>query len=444
MNNIRKSKSTLANPTLTVIDAIAMTIGVVIGAGIFETPALVAINAGSSSNALLIWCLGGVISFIGGLCYAELATAYPHAGGSYYYFQKAFGYQVAFLFAWARLTVLQTGSIVLLAFVFGDYASQIYLLGDYSSSIYAGVAIALLSGLNLLGIRQGKWMQNCLALAQVTGLLLVIVVGLVFTPDSIQPETASSPTQANIGLALVFVLLTYGGWNEAAYISAELKDVRRNMSRSLLWSIGSISLLYLLINFAYLHGMGFAGLTASKAVAADLMRSTLGNWGAVSIALLVAVATLCSLNATIFTGARTNYALGNDFQLFAWLGHWAVRSKTPTNALLVQGAIALFLVLLGAFTRNGFETMVEYTTPVFWFFFLLTGISLFVLRIREPEITRPFQVPLYPLTPILFCGTCVYMLQSSLAYTGIGAIVGVAVLLAGVPLWLKIRKAQHN
>lgn len=395
-------KSTVTKSMLSVWDAVALIVGIVIGAGIFETPSLVASNAGSPSIALLIWCVGGAISLVGALCYAELATAYPHPGGSYYYFQRAFGNNIAFLFAWARLTVLQTGSIVLLGFVFGDYASQVFSLGDYSASIYAAIAIILFSGLNILGIQQSKWTQNWLAVAQVLGLLAVIVVGLFFTPPS-SPTISPAPTsQSNLGLAMVFVLLTYGGWNEAAHISAELRDVRRNMSRSLLWSIGIITLLYLLINFAYFHGLGFSRIVDSQAVAADLMRIKIGNWGVVSISLLVSIATLCSLNATIFTGARTNYALGRDFRLFTWIGSWRERAKTPVNALLVQGAIALLLVLLGTFTRKGFETMVEYTTPVFWFFFLLTGISLIVLRMREPECDRPFRVPLYPFTPLLF------------------------------------------
>lgn len=360
-------KSTVTKPMLSVWDAVALIVGIVIGAGIFETPSLVAINAGSPSIALLVWFVGGGISLVGALCYAELATAYPHPGGSYYYFQRAFGKNIAFLFAWARLTVLQTGSIVLLGFVFGDYASQVFSLGDYSASIYAAIAIILFSGLNILGIQQSKWTQNWLAVAQVLGLLAVIVVGLVFTPPS-SPTISPSPTsQSNLGLAMVFVLLTYGGWNEAAHISAELRDVRRNMSRSLLWSLGIITLLYLLINFAYFHGLGFSRIVDSQAVAADLMRGTIGNWGVVSISLLVAIATLCSLNATIFTGARTNYALGRDFRLFTWLGSWN-RANTPINALLVQGAIVLLLVLLGTLTRKGFETMVEYTSPVFWFF----------------------------------------------------------------------------
>jgi APA family basic amino acid/polyamine antiporter len=430
---------TEAKPTLSVIDAVALIVGIVIGAGIFETPPLVATNSGSGNNTLLIWGLGGVISLIGALCFAELATTYPHPGGSYYYFQRAFGNGIAFIFAWARLTVLQTGSIVLLAFVFGDYASQIFRLGDYSSSIYATGAVIVFSLLNYLGIQQAKWTQNWLVFLQLFGVLSVILVGLIFTEPTTAIEVNPPNTQINLGLALVFVLLTYGGWNEAAYISAELKDVRRNMSRSLLWSIGIITVIYLLLNFAYLQGLGFTRTASSEAVAAELMRGTIGSWGAVGISAIVAIATLCSLNATILTGARTNYALGRDFPLFTFLGCWKHNRKTPANALIVQGAIALVLLFFGTLARNGFEAMVDYTAPVFWLFFLLTGISLFVLRMREPYTERSFRVPFYPLTPALFCFICVYMLQSSLVYTGIGALVGVAVLLAGIPLYLKMR-----
>jgi basic amino acid/polyamine antiporter, APA family len=430
-------------PALTFFDAIAIIVGIVIGAGIFETPALVAANAGSAIGVIFLWLLGGVISLIGGLCYAELATTYPHPGGNYYYLIRAFGRNVGFLFAWARMTILQTGSIALLSFVFGDYASQVLSLGSYSPAIYAALAIAVFTSLNLIGVHQGKWTQNWLALVQVLGLLLLVLVGLLWssTPAPVVPnETTSS---GNLGLAMIFVLLSYGGWNEAAYISAELQDVRRNMIRALLWSIGIISGIYLLINLAYLRGLGVAGMAQSKAVAADLMRQVVGEWGAVFISLLITIAALSSMNATIFTGARTNYALGQDFPLFRFLGGWHHRSNTPTQALLVQGAISLALVLLGSLTREGFKTMVDYTAPVFWLFFLLTGISLFVLRAKEPNAPRPFRVPLYPVTPILFCLSCAYLLYSSLNYTGMGAMVGVAVLLAGIPvlLWMQLRSS---
>ncbi len=204
--------------------------------------------------------------------------------------------------------------------------------------------------------------------------------------------------------------------------------------RSLLWSLGIITTLYLLINLAYLRGLGLESMAQSQAVGAELMRRAFGEPGAVLMSLIVIICALSSLNATIFTGARTNYALGQDIFLFRSLGRWQSSGSTPTTALVVQGAIALVLVGLGTLTRNGFETMVDYTAPVFWFFFLLTGISLIVLRIREPHHLRPFRVPYYPITPILFCGVCAYLLYSSVVYTGIGAIVGIVVVAIGVPL----------
>lgn len=422
-------------PTLTVLDAVALIVGLVVGVGIFRTPPAVAANAGGEGTFLLAWLLGGLISLVGALCYAELATAYPHAGGDYHYLTRAFGKEISFLFAWARMTVIQTGSIAMLGFAFGDYASELLSLGPHSSSLYAALAVAGLTALNVMGVQQGKWTQNLLTAAKVVGLSLVVVVGIALAHPSGEPTSTDAPKTA-FGMAMIFVLLTYGGWNEAAYISAELKEVRRNMVRALLWGVGLITAIYLLANLAYLKGLGLAGVSASKAVAAELMRQVAGDAGARSIGLLVAISALGAMNATIFTGARTNYAWGRDTPLLAFLGRWRAGAETPANALLAQGLIALALVLLGTWTRRGFETMVDYTAPVFWFFFLLTGLSLFVLRTSEGDWPRPFQVPLYPLLPLVFCATCLYMLHSSLAYTQVGAMVGVAVLLAGVPVLL--------
>jgi basic amino acid/polyamine antiporter, APA family len=204
-----------------------------------------------------------------------------------------------------------------------------------------------------------------------------------------------------------------------------------------------VTALYVLVNLAYLRGLGLAGVAASKAPAADLMLRAAGEGGAVLVAALVMLAALTSANATTIMGARTSYALGRDEPLFGALGRWNERASGPVAALVVQGAIALLLVGFGALTRKDFETLVEYTAPVFWFFFLMTGLSLFVLRAREPGVERPFRVPLYPLTPALFCATCAYLLYSSVAYTGEGAAVGLAVLGAGViPLWLARRSER--
>lgn len=428
---------------LGLVDAVAIIVGIVIGAGIFETPALVAANAGNPMVVIGLWFAGGVISLIGALCFAELATTYPHPGGSYYYLNRGFGKQIAFLFAWGRLSVVQTGSIAILAFVFGDYTAQIFSLdglgniSNYSASIYAGLAIILSTGLNIIGIRQGKQAQNWLSALKILGLVLVVLTGLIFAlnfaPTQSLPTSSNTSSNSNLGLGLVFVLLSYGGWNEAAFISAELKNVKRNMLHSLLWSIGIITVIYMLINFAYLQGLGVTTMANSKAVAADLMRKVLGEPGAIFISLLIAISTLGALNATILTGARSNYALGQDFSLFSFLGKWNNSTKTPINAYLLQGIISLALIVLGSITRKGFETMVDFTAPVFWLFFLLVGVSLFILRFRDKQIHRPFEVPLYPLTPVIFCLTCGYLLYSSIAYTEIGALVGVAVVLAGIP-----------
>lgn len=417
---------------LSLTDAIAIIVGIVIGAGIFETPALVAANSSHPSGVIWTWIIGGIVSLIGALCYAELATTYPHVGGNYEYLKRAFGQQTAFLFAWARMTVIQTGSIALLAFVFGDYASQLLPLGSFSTSIYAVSAIVLLTSFNLIGIRQGKRIQNWLTVITILGLLTVIVLGLLLA-SPLPQSTAPSPASSNWGSAMLFVLLSYGGWNEAAYISAEIRHPNRNIVRSLMWSIGIITALYLLINIAYLRGLGLSGMAQSSAIAADLMRQALGESGAVLISVLIAATALGSLNASIFTGARTNYAFGQDVPLFRFLGRWRTRSGTPMTGFLVQGAIALLLVLMGTLTRNGFEAMVDYTAPVFWFFFLLSGISLILLRVREPHRLRPFEVPFYPLTPLLFCAVCAYLLYSSLVYTGFSAIAGVIIVVLGIP-----------
>jgi basic amino acid/polyamine antiporter, APA family len=265
------------------------------------------------------------------------------------------------------------------------------------------------------------------------------------------PAAAAPPGMAAFGLAMVFVLLTYGGWNEAAYISAELRDEHRNMVRALVISIVLITALYLLVTWAYWRGLGLQGMAKSEALAADLMRVAFGTVGEKVIAVMVAVSALTSINATMIVGARTNYALGQDWPVLGRLALWDGRRGSPANAMHVQNLAALLLVGLGAWTGSGFRSMVEFTAPVFWLFFLLSGLSLFVLRTREPDADRPFKVPLYPLLPVLFCATCAYMLWSSLSYVysqslgGLNAAwIGVAVLALGCVLLLLVGRTPSR
>jgi basic amino acid/polyamine antiporter, APA family len=412
-------------------DAIGLIVGTIVGVGIFRTPSLVAEHAGSASVALIAWVAGGLVSLLGALCYAELASTYPNTGGDYHYLTRAFGWRLGFLFAWARLTVVQTGAIALLAFVLGDYAAEVLRLGPWGSPLCAGAIVAVLTVTNIIGVRQGAATQNFLTTLEIGGILLVALAGLAAEPTAAAIGGRAPSTSGAFGLVMVFVLLTYGGWNEAAYLSGELRDPGRTMVRALVWSLVLVTGLYVLINWTFLTTLGVAGVAGSKAVAADVVHQTLGSGGARLTGALVVVAAVTSINAAIFTGSRSSYAVGRDVRALGFLGHWHPITRTPVNALLTQGTVALALVALGGLTRRGFETMVEYTAPVFWLFLFLTGVALLVLRRHDPGRPRPFRVPFYPLTPLAFCATSGYLVYSSLAYTGLGALVGVGVLGAG-------------
>jgi basic amino acid/polyamine antiporter, APA family len=444
---------------LSTLDAIAMTVGIVIGTFIFIAPSMVAARTSGPGEFLALWVLGGVISLIGALCYAELSAAYPDCGGDYYFLHRAYGGRLAFFYAWARLTVIQTGSIALLGFAIGEYATQAFGLGAYSTAIYAAVVIAFITGLNVTGLREGKWTQIILTVCEVAGVLLLIIAGFWIAmrdgsaggSDSAAPAAPAAAAAAgrDIGLAMVFVLLTYGGWNEAAYLSAEVRE-RNGIAKALFWSLAIVTVIYVLANVSLMLGLGLPAMAKSETVAADLLSKAFGPAGAIAITVMFIVATASTMNATIFTGARTNYALGRDVPLFDRIGQWDAARNTPRNGLLLQGGIALALVVFGGLT-NGLKTMVDYVTPVFWLFFLLVGVSLFVLRRREPDAPRPFRVPLYPLIPGLFCLACAYMLWSSVSYlfepwvkAGIGTVVGLGVLALGLPLLLIAKPARRH
>ena len=424
-------------PLLRTFDIISLIVGTVVGAGIFKAPALVASQLDSNWGILGLWALGGFISLLGALCYAELATAFADVGGEYHFLQMAFGRSLAFLYAWARSTVIITGSIAFLGITLGDYLTPILPLGPHSATWWAVIATVLLSLLNALGIRQAKTAQNLFLVVEIAAILAIVVAG-VFAHGRVPADGAvvaagatNGAMSGRLGLAMVFVLLTYGGWNEAAYISAEARDTRRGVLRGLLLGLGAVTGLYLVVNTAYLLGLGRAGVAASSTPAADLFNLAFGTHSSVLLSAIVAFSCMKSINATIFFGARSCYALGRDWRIFGWLGEWHA-CGAPRRAIALQGVIALALIFLAVLTRNGFAAIVEFTAPVFWFFIFMVSVSLFVLRRRYPNRPRSFRVPLYPLTPALFSLTALWLLWSSLSYTGYGALVGVAFVAAGL------------
>ena len=422
-------------------DALALMVGMVVGIGVFKSPSLVALKLDDPVLILGLWVVGALFMLIGLLCYAELATGWPDAGGEYHFLARAYGPGLGFLFAWGRLAVVQTGAIAMVAFVLGDYAQRLLYLGPHGASIYAALGVLCLTALNIRGTRMSANVQNTLAVSLVGAIIVAGLLGFALAAEA--PAAPAAPPVANeagllpaLGFAMIFIMLTYGGWNEASYLSAELVDAKHNMFRVAVIASLVIGAIYLLLNAAYLNVLGVAGVRASDAIGADYMGRLLGRPGELAISGLIVVAALTTLNATIFTGARSGYALGRDFATFSWLGQWNPRAQGPVAALLAQATLSLLLVGFGALTRQGFTTMVDYTAPVFWFFLTMVGGAVFILRSRKAK-NGAFRVPLYPVTPIVFCLGTAYMFYASLSYTGIGALVGVAVVALGVPLWLR-------
>jgi len=406
-----RTDSRRIEPKLGLWDAVSIIVGIIIGVGIFETPALIFKDAPGAWTALSVWVIGGLLALIGAFCFAELATTYPRSGGEYVYLTRAYGSLVGYLFAWAQLTVIRPGSIGALAYIFAYYAAGLLQIeGANWIFLLSLTSVLLLTSINILGVVFGSTTQNILTVCKVIGLIALVVAGLGWGGS----DLASTESEAGAGglswllSAMVFVLWTYAGWHEAAYIVAEVKNNRRNVPLALIIGTVGVVVIYLLVNLAYLAGLGLAG-ARSPTLAADLASLAWPHFGAKAMSLLIVVSALGAINGMIFTTARIYSEFGTDHRLFSPLSHWSRRMGTPVRALWVQGAINLGLLagmwIWGA-DRASFETMIDYTAAVFWIFFLMTGVALFVLRRKDPDLPRPFRVPLYPVLPLIFCACC--------------------------------------
>jgi len=420
--------------------AVAVCIGMVIGAGIFKSSPVAASNLPSSDALLAVWVFGGAMSLAGAMCFAEMAAAFPDQGGDYNFLRQAYGDGMAFLFAWSRFAVIHTGSMALLAFTFGDYLAATFDLGAYGGAWLAAATIVALAVVNLAGLRFGIGTQVWLMVLVVLGLVAVIAAGawVALTPALKSTVARGTLDRLDVGAALVFVFLAYGGWSDTATLSAEMRDTTHGIKRALILGMGMVTALYVLANWAFERGLGHAALAASDAPAADLMRLAFGRPGQLAIVGVVAITSITSMNAILIAGARTTYAAARDTAL-GRLGRWHVVRGTPPAAIVAISAVSLGLVGFGAYTRGGFSTMVDYLSPVYWLFLTLSGVALFVLRRRFPAVPRPFRVPGYPLVPLTFIASSGYVLYSSLVYVRAGAVAGVGVLLVGVLLLVGLR-----
>jgi len=430
---------------LTLFDSTCIIVGIIIGAGIYETAPTVARSLGSGSLVMLIWLAGGFLALTGALCYGELATAYPQAGGDYVYLTRAYGSWAGYLFGWSQLAVVRPGDIALMAFIFARYAQTLYAPFGGNRLFYAAAAIVVLTLINILNVKAGKWTQNLLTLAKILGLVAISIAGLLAPEVQPLPAQAEAFTWGGLQLALILVLFTFGGWNEMAYVAAEIKRPQKNIIRGLVIGTLTVTALYLLINGAFLSALGLAGLSTSHAVAVDMMGRIFPAAAQRLIAVLICISALGAVNGLVFTGARISYALGRDHKTFQPLGQWSPRLGTPVWALIVQGGLSLAIVL----AAGSFIDTILYTAPVVWLFFLATALSLFVLRRKDPHLPRPYRVSAYPLIPLIFSFCCLFMLYSAasyaLAYRPFGLLVLTGVLSFGLVIyWLADRKADNN
>jgi amino acid transporter len=418
-------------PELTLFDSTCLIVGIIIGAGIYQMAPDIAKGVGGVWGVLGLWILGGVLSLCGALSYAELATAYPEEGGDYVYLNRAYGSWAGFLFGWAQLAIVRPGDIAVMAFAFATYARTIYDPvggGGQAQVLYAVSATVVLTFINVLGVRQGKWTQNLLTMVKAIGLLAIVGAAFMASPA---PTPSGEAGQLPFSLALIFVLFTYGGWNEMAYVAGEVRNPRRNLVRALFLGTAAVTLLYLMVNAAFLHTLGYEGLKASKAVATDTVSAVWPEGAGVLISGLICLSALGAVNGLIFTGARISYAVGQDHKLFGYLGRWDPRWGTPSVALVVQGTIAVTLIVaLGTFIDA-----VLYTAATVYTFYLASTLAVIVLRFKDPSRERPYRVLGYPVTPLVFAAVCGFLIYSAVTYKPLVAASACALLGLGWVLW---------
>jgi len=425
-------------------DATMLVIGCIVGVGIFRTASSIAAHLNSPALILALWVCGGLLSLCGALCYAELASMFPASGGDYVYISEVYGRFWGFLFGWTKLFIERTGTIAILGFVFAEYAGRVVAFDAAWLRWVAAGAILLLTAVNVFGIRWGKYVQNIFTALKIVALFSIIIAGMgaVASQNTVNPNWTLPPIDGSVlqamGVALVFVLWTYGGWTEAAYVAEEVKDAAHNVPRAIIQGVVLTTILYLLVNWSYLLFVPVETLPQTPLVASRVMQDALGNVGGLFIAWMVACSAFGALNGYILTGGRILYAMGKDHALFNRLSSVDPTFHTPALALWANAGIAIGLV----FTKT-FDQIMTYSTVVISVFFTLAVFGVMILRRTKPKHPRPYRAWGYPLTPVLFCLTMVgFILDVCVKEPGEAAF-GFVLLALGLPLfWWSQRSSR--
>jgi APA family basic amino acid/polyamine antiporter len=419
-----------------VFSATMLVVGGIIGSGIFLNPAIVAQRVGSAPLIIAAWSIGALVALLGAFIFAELGARRPAAGGGYVYLREAFGPLPAFLYGWALLLAIATGAAAAVAVTFASYAAPILGLPPATEPWLAAIAIALLSVVNILGVRPGSVVQNVLTLLKLSA-IAVLVIGALVTPEraplvAVSPVLApSAPVLVALGTALVPVLFAYGGWQQTNFVAEEMIDARRNLPRALVIGVVIVGAVYLAVNLTYLHALGVQGLAASRAPAADVMGAYFGAPGRRLIAAGIAVSTFGFLNLVILVTPRVYRAMAADGVFFARFAELHPRYRTPVAAIVTQGVWAIVLLVSGSYGQ-----LLDYVTFADWIFFGVTAATLVVYRRRAATHDAGFRAPLYPSSVALFILACVYVVVGAVISNPPNAVRGALLLAAGVPAYL--------
>lgn len=421
---------------LGLLDGVAVVVGTIIGSGIFLIPSFIAIQLHSLSAVLLVWTVGGTLTLCGALSLAELGAMFPGAGGLCAYLREAYGSLCAFLYAWALLFMIHSGSIAALGVAFGLFLGQIVRLTLLEQKLASAGLIIGLTAVSCLGIRAGKLVQNLLAVAKISGLVTIIVLltakgtrplHFFYKPEAMSPRPISA---AAFSIALVAVLWAYEGWHVISFVAGEMKKPRVDLPRSLLFGSGIVMLIFLIANLGYYRVLSGNEIRASSAVAASAVGKVMGPVSAKCIALLILVSMVGCTNGLILTGPRVYYAMARDGIFPNIFGRVNDRYRTPMIALIVQGIWAAILATSGSYQQ--LFTDVVFTA---WIFYGLAVAAVLVLRRTQPNMKRPFSVPGYPFLSLLFCGAATALVAANVIQQPRAAFTGTVLVATGVPIY---------
>ena len=437
------SSTTDLKRELGLLDAIMINAGTMIASAIFIVPATVAAAVQGTAVMTLVWVIGGIVSLLGALSIAELAAAYPEAGGQYAYLREAYGTVWAFLYGWANFAVINTASIAAIAVGFARYIGFFTPLSEAAIRIIAILSIVALTLLNCRGVRLGATTQNILTTLKIGALLALIATSFILPGGSASHFEPLWPTGGvgqwigPFGVAMVAVLWAYDGWIETTYVGSEIVDPGKNLPRSIIYSTLIVIALYVLASVAYAFVLSPAGMAGSALVASDAAKVTMGSLGATLVVLSILISTLGANNGIILTAARIPYAMARGGMFFRSQGIVHPRYATPTVALLTQGVVASALTAFGTY-----DQLFTYVVFAQFVFYALSAGAVIKLRHTAPHLARPYRTWGYPVTPIVFIAFAVWLVGNTIVETPLDSAVGAGIILLGLPgywYWKKRR-----